>query len=55
MRNIGNNTNVNFVESGIVPQLLCKEGCVGIKEHLKRMLEMRDGKVPSQVSCLYLL
>ena len=37
---------MNFVESGIVPQLLCKEGWVGIKEHLERMLEMRDGKYP---------
>ena len=46
---------MNFVESGIVPQLLRKEGWVCIKEHLERMLEMRDGKIPSQVSCLYLL
>ena len=46
MRNIGSNTNVNFVESSIVPQLLCKEGCVGIKEHLKRMLKCETEKYP---------
>ena len=38
--------NVNSVESGIAPQLLCKEGCVGVKEHLKRMMEPETGKYP---------
>ena len=33
--------NVNSVESGIVPQLLRSEGCVGIQD------------AGSQVSCLY--
>ena len=41
MRNIGSNTNVNFVESDIVPQLLRSEGCVDIQD------------TGSQVSCSY--
>ena len=37
---------MNFVESGIAPQLLYKEGCVGIKEHLKRIMESETAKYP---------